>query len=958
MRAMLLMLLIGGSASLVGSPLRFDRGHTARAVRMVSTSPVAAPKAATTKMHDWEVHKFGGASLATAALYEQCSDLLIAESRRDPDKATPTMAVVSAKGGVTDRLIAVVNAALHDGIDEASRLLHIITSEQIEVIRTISSSEVSSQIAETIHADEQDIINVVRAVALLRQIPSQTMDLVTGYGEVWSARTMHAYLLSEGVPTACLDAREVLIVEQNEGGGLGEKGSANVAGTDPIWTLTSEKVAEWFGEPGRENLSADGGVAPVVVVTGFVAATEEGVPTTLKRSGSDYSATIFARLMGASRITMWKNVNGVYIADPRRVPEAFSIETLKYDEAIELAHFGAQVLHPSAMMPCIEGQIPIYVRNVFNPSHPGTVIQGRAVTVSEAMAKVEACGIFDEEACADVSGPPIRGVTSVDNVAILHVEGTGTSSVPDLATRFFATLAKTGVAIVMATQASSDASLCVAVEEGVVEGALRSLEAEFERELSKGLLATITVERGRSVVAVVGEGIAFRPSAAAFFTKAMATAGVSIRAIAQGSSERQISICVDREVCTKALRAAHAALALSRTSLSVAVIGASGQVGRVFLEQLLETQRLRTEPEMAGKRKVIDELRLDFKVTALARSGAMRLSYDGIDVSAPEGELYDRADELVYESDLERLTDFLEEDYNGNKVVIDCSASQAVADYYERWLRQGVHVVAANKRMGSWPLDVYDECKVITSEGRAQLLYEVTAPGSGLPVLTTLQTMMQSGDRVHSVSGLFSGSISYILAKLRDGMPFSKALREAVDQGLCEPDPRDDLNGIDVTRQLVVLARELGLKLELGDVECETLLPQALAEWTPDTSDGAPTLAAQLCDAIEPFDTEMAERVRAMREEGTLPVQLATVDVRTGKAAVQAFAARPESCRLVRGLPNEVIIEIESRRYSASPMVLQGPGAGLQITAAGLFSDLLQLSRSLVEWDIPLIKSS
>jgi len=925
---------------------------------MVSTSTVVAPAAPAKKMHDWEVHKFGGASLATAALYVQCSDLLISESKRDPDKATPTMAVVSAKGGVTDRLIAVVNAALHDGIDEASRLLQVVTSEQIEVIQAISTPEVASQVAATIRADEEDIINVVRAVSLLRQIPPQTMDLVTGYGEVWSARTMHAYLQSEGVPTACLDARKVLIVEQNEGGGLGEKGSANVAGTDPIWGLTSERVAEWFQQPGRKELTTGDSAAPVVVVTGFVAATEEGVPTTLKRSGSDYSATIFARLMGASRITMWKNVNGVYTADPRRVPEAFSIETLKYDEAIELAHFGAQVLHPSAMMPCIEGQIPIYVRNVFNPSHPGTVIEGRAMTVSEAMAKVEACEVFDEAACADVGGPPIRGVTSVDNVAILHVEGTGSSTVPDLAARFFATLARTGVQVVMATQASSDASLCVAVEEGVVEGALRALEAEFERELLKGSLATISVECGRSVVAIVGEGIAFRPSAAAFFTKAMATAGVNIRAIAQGSSERQISICVDREDCTKALRAAHASLALSRTQLSVAIVGATGQVGRVFLEQLVEAQRLRTEPEVAGKRKVIDELRLDFKVTALARSGHMRLTYDGIDVSAGEAALFDESDELVGRSDLDDLTSFLEDDYNGNRVLIDCSASQEVADYYQRWLRLGIHVVAANKRMGSWPMETYDECKQLTSSGRAQMLYEPTAPGSGLPVLTTLQTMMQSGDRVYSVSGLFSGSISYIHAKLREGMPFSKALREAVDKGLCEPDPRDDLNGIDVTRQLVVLARELGLQLELADVDCETLLPAELTDWIPDSSEGAPTLAAQLCDAIEPFDAQMAERVSAMREEGHLPVQLATVDVRTGQASVQAFAARPESDRLVRGLPNEVIVEIESRRYSASPMVLQGPGAGLQITAAGLFSDLLQLSRSLVEWDIPLIESS
>jgi len=920
------------------------------------------PKAA---VKEWEVHKFGGASLANAELYKQCSDLLIAESMRTQEEGscTPTMAIVSAKGGVTDLLIGVVEASLND-MAAAAEQLRSATTAQVDVVRELAGDEIADDVEKSIRADEEDILNVVKAVSLLRTIPAATMELVTGYGEVWSAMTMHAYLKSTGHPTAWLDARDVLVVDSS-GGGLGEKGSsASTTGTDPLWEKTAELVTEWFAKPEHAAITTTDctTAAPIVVVTGFVAATLEGTPTTLKRSGSDYSATIFARLMGASRITMWKNVNGVYTADPRRVPEAFPIETLKYDEAIELAFFGAQVLHPSAMAPCIEESIPIYVRNIFNVSHPGTVITGRACSLDES-----ARAWSDEAASARAEGrnaecqvtlredeSPIKGITSIDNVAIINIEGTGASAVPDLASRLFSTLSSVGVSPVMVTQASADSSICVVVEEGIVDTAAAALADAFERELAKGDLGGIQVEYEHSVVAIVGEGMAFRPGTGATFTGSMANAGVNIRSIAQGSSERQISIVVERDDCTKAVRAAHAALALSKTQLSVAVIGASGAVGSEFLHQLVES-RLRDEEitaETAGKRKVLGDLQVELKVTALARSGKMRLSYNGLDLGKGEA-LFDEADADVAPTDLEALTRFLNEDFNGNRVVVDCTASQDVADYYARWMRLGINVVTANKLTGSGDGGVYDECRRL-SEARAQWFYETTGPGSGLPVLTTLKDMTQSGDRVYAVQGIFSGTVSYILNELRDGKKtFSAAVRDAVKMGLCEPDPRTDLNGEDVARKVLVVARELGLELEMADVECDTLMPAALATWQPDTSDGAPPLASQLCDALEPYDAEVAQRVAAMMAEGSVPVQLAKVDVREGTASVKAFVPYAKDERMARCAGNEVIVEIASRRYSTAPMVLTGPGSGIEITSSGLFADVLRLSRTLTDWNIP-----
>lgn len=928
-------------------PIMYDRYAAQEEQGLKPYAKDALPETAKKAGAQWEVHKFGGASLATAELYKQCSELLVSESQRGLEKygsAVPTMAIVSAKGGVTDRLIKVVEASLTD-MDTSAELLRAITDEQVAVVKELAGAEIASEVEARMRSDETDILNVVRAVGLLRAIPPSTMELVTGYGEVWSAMTMHAYLRGAGYTTAWLDARDVLIVEQ-VGFGLGDKGSSNVVGVDPLWDISAERVLGWFNDrPELLNIDTTK-AAPIVVVTGFVASTMEGSPTTLKRSGSDYSATIFAKIMGGSAITMWKNVNGVYTADPRRVPEAFPIESLKYDEAIELAYFGAQVLHPSAMAPCIEGRIPIYVRNVFNPSHPGTSIEGRAISMKDSSES------WQEDRRLKPGESPIKGITSVDNVAILNIEGTGTSAVPDLSSRIFETLRIADVQPVMVTQASADASMCVAIEEALAGKAIAALEQAFQFELSRGDVAGINVEYDHSIVAIVGEGMAFRPGTGATFTKAMANAGVNIRTIAQGSSERQISICVERKDCTKALRAAHSALALSNTELIVAVIGATGLVGSALLEQLAESERTSAPGiDTQGKRKVMDDLNIEFQVAALLKGDKMRLSYNGFDVRGGARLTGPDAADDVKEADLDELTVFLDECYNGNRVIIDCTSSEDVAGRYSKWLGKGIHIVSANKKAGSGDLAYYHECVDKTRGGAsAQWYYETTGPGSGLPVLTTLKDMAQSGDRVYEVSGVFSGSLSYMLNKMHQGEPLSAALSAAIAKGLCEPNPRDDLTGTDVRRKVVVLARELGLEMGFDSVEVDSLMPEALKSWQPDTG-SSKSVAEQLVEALKPHDDEMREYLAAKIAKsgaGSVPVQISRVNVEAGSARVTLEGAS-DADRVSRLKPNENIIEISSRRYSASPMVLQGPGAGAEITASGLFADLLHLSRTLVE---------
>ena len=333
----------------------------------------------------------------------------------------------------------------------------------------------------------------------------------------------------------------------------------------------------------------------------------------------------------------------------------------------------------------------------------------------------------------------------------------------------------------------------------------------------------------------------------------------------------------------------------------------------------------------------------------------MRLSYDGIQLEEQvSNDCVIMGKEGVEPTDLEELTRFLNEDYNGNRVVIDCTGSQDVADYYARWLGLGIHVVTANKKAGSGAPDHYKECRRL-AQSRARWSHKSTGPGSGLPVLSVLKDMTQSGDIVKSVAGIFSGTNSYILNAMREGKTMSAALESAIADGLAEPDPRDDLNGYDVRRKVVVLARELGLEINLDDVQWEdTLLPAALADWTPDTAAGSPKLGLQLVEALKPYDDEISARVTALMADGKTPVQLCAVDVEAGTATIALEQVDSDS-RLARCSANENIVEIYSRRYCDSPMVLQGPGAGAGITASGLFADLLHLSRTLVEWTIPII---
>jgi aspartokinase/homoserine dehydrogenase 1 len=813
------------------------------------------------------VHKFGGTSLASAERFRAVADIVLA--RPEPRHAV----VVSAMAGVTDALVRAVERA--GARDPAyAREVEALRERHHHTAAELLPPDAAAEAREAVDRELADAGDVLRAAWILRHSPRGAADLVAGLGEVWSARLLAAHLATRGAGGAWLDAREVLVAEPGEG-------SARVD-----WPASRARLAAWA--------EARGGLPATLVVTGFVASTAAGVPATLGRNGSDFSASIFGALLGADEIHIWTDVDGVMSADPRLVPEAVVLDRLSYREAVELAHFGARVVHPATMGPAVERGIPLYIRNTFRPGAPGTRI--------------------------DADGAPVRavkGLSTVEGVALLNLEGTGMRDVPGIAHRLFGALREAGVEALMVSQGSSQHSICLAVPAASAAAARGALDAAFFAERHQGQVRPVEVDPGCCLLAVVGDGMAGHPGVAARFFSALGKAGINIRAIAQGSSERNISVVVDGVEAERALRAAHAGLYLSSQTLSIGVVG-SGTVGAALLDQL------------AGRAAAIRrERRVDLRVRAVANRTRMALDDRRLPLEEWRGEL-GRGDAL----DLDAFAAHVQTDHLPHAVIVDCTADEGIARRYGEWLRRGIHVVTPNKRANTLELGYYQELRALGGGAGAHYLYETTV-GAGLPIIQTLRDLVDTGDEVRRIEGVLSGTLSYLFNSFDGERPFSALVAEARREGFTEPDPRDDLTGADVARKVVILAREMGVPLEMADVELEGLVPEALREGSVDDV---------LC-RLRGHDEAFAGRLREAHARGERLRFVGVVD-REGRASVRlrSYPATHAFARLDR---TDNVVQFQTRRYTPNPLIVQGPGAGPEVTAAGVFADLLRLASYL-----------
>jgi aspartokinase/homoserine dehydrogenase 1 len=897
---------------------------TEKVSETTSKGAIGNPQGST---NDWEVHKFGGASLATAELYRTVGDLLIKEAKGRGDGAVPTMAVVSARGGMTDLLVKVVDSALSD-FDQATRDLEQAVESQITLLKELAAPEITDPIEVKIRSDAKDILSVVQSLRMIQTVPSVTMEVVTGFGEIWSAQTLNAYLMTKGVPCEWIDARDILVVK-SDSAGLGEKGEASTGGVVPLWAETATRMSNWWNSVGREKgfWELDYSVqSPIVVVTGFVARTAKGVPTTLKRSGSDYSATILAKLTSAGRVTMWKNTDGVYTADPRRVPEAFPIASLKYDEAMELAYFGAQVLHPSAMVPCIDDNIPVYVRNIFNPDFEGTVIQGRSPRLKDSYGSSEIQNWRSRR-----GEVPIKGITSVDKISLVTMDGASLIGGANVAERFMGAMADADINVLIITQASSESSICVAVPESQGEDALAALETSFELELARSTINSVSLNSGMSIVAIVGEGMGLKSGVSATFMSSLARAKVNIRLIAQGSSERQIAVVVDNIVCTRALRAAHMAFTLSETTASITLLGGTGEVGSAFVNQL-----------ECGKERLSKDLGVEMRVGIAVNSQKMAIGEDarGLDLDTLTERL---TDVDAQDLDLDLMTELMEADVNPHRVLIDCTNSAAVSGYYERWIAAGINIISPNRMVAAGPIDCYRRVCQAERDHQTQWQFE-SSVGAALPILTTLRDLQETGDQVNVIRGCVSGTMAYALSSFSEEVPFSEAVRQAIESQYTEKDVRQDLSGLDMTRKVVILARQLGLDVEVADVEVESLIPEDIMNKDYSGVDACDLNSAILED-LKSSDASMLERLKAAEAKDCVLRYRFIIDAESGKCKC-FLAETSRTDALYRLKMNENLVAFETTRYNTSPLIVKGPASGPDLTAAGIFADLLRLTRA------------
>lgn len=799
-------------------------------------------------------HKFGGSSVANAERIARVVDLLCARDEQQ-------VVVISAMQGVTDALINLVKLAAENDSSwlKAHEALHLKHRETAKALL----GESAGPMEQMLDRELASLREVLNAQSRMGGLSKDLLDLVSGLGEVWSSQLVDAAFKARGQPSEWLDAREALLVD------VGDLGA----------------MVRW-GESQKKLSLRLPSFGPRTVVTGFVARTAAGRITTLGRNGSDYSGAIFARLFGAKELHLWSDVDGVLSADPRLVPEAVLVERLSYSEACELAYFGAKVIHPQTMAPAFERGIPIIARSTFKPEHPGTRISNESDTTR-----------------------PVKGVTTFTGLATLNIEGAGMIGVPGTAERAFEALKLAGVSVVMISQGSSEHSICCVIRESDVDQAQRAVRGAFTRELDARLLNDVTVHRGLAALAVVGDGMAGLPGVAARMFQALGRAGVNIRVIAQGSSERNISVVIDSAQATRALRAVHAAFYLSAQTLSVGLVG-PGQVGKAFLRQLASVRE-----------RLLSQSNLDLRVRAVAGSKQMALGDPMLALPEPH---------LTEALDYQRFTDHVGADHLPHAVIIDCSASNDVADRYAGWLERGIHVLTPNKQAGSGP---YARYQAIKSKG-ARFRYEPTV-GAGLPVISTLRDLIDTGDEVLAVEGIFSGTLAYLFNRFDGSQPFSQLVQQAKDLGYTEPDPRDDLSGLDVARKLVILARENGWPTSLEQVELESLVPAELSK----------VPLPEFLSRLSELDAGMSSRLEAAKRDGKVLRYVARLD-RTGAAKVGLVALEKDHAFAHLRLTDNVV-QFTTRRYRDNPLVVQGPGAGPEVTAAGVFADLLRVAAAL-----------
>lgn len=805
-----------------------------------------------------KVIKFGGTSVGSAENIRRVKEIVLQQNES-------AIVVVSALGGVTDKILnAARMASIGTGYFHAE--LTEVKNRHYRIIEELFEGN-GNDVYDRVDKFLKEMEKILTGVTLVGELTPKTIDRIVGLGE-----RMSSHIIARYIPGAVW------------------KNSADYIRTDSNFG----KATVNFKVTNRLVKSEYSGFKGIAVTPGFIAGNDSGEYTTLGRGGSDYTAAIVAAALNASSLEIWTDVDGFMTADPRVISKAYTIPLLSYAEAMELSHFGAKVVYPPTILPVYQKSIPLLIRNTLNPEGSGTLISNKSENGKER---------------------PIKGISSISGIALITVQGIGMVGVTGISMRLFTALAKEEINVILISQASSENSISVAIEEQSAEKAESAIRNEFEKEISKDQINRIEIETKLSIVAIVGENMKHTTGIAGKLFMTLGKNGVNVVAIAQGASELNISWVVKNTDLRKTLNVVHESFFLSENiELNVFLIGI-GTVGGHLLSQLQKQQE-----------KLLKEKHLKIKLAGVANTKKMAFSRDGIDIS----QFRERLENSNLDSDLEGFVREMAELNMYNSVFADCTASEKVAGLYERVLNSNISVVAANKIAASSEYNNYLKLKDTAKRKGVKFLFE-TNVGAGLPIINTLNDLVNSGDRIVKIEAVLSGTLNFIFNTLSSKIKLSETIRLAKEQGYSEPDPRVDLSGVDVVRKILILARESGYKLEMGDVKVNKFIPEPYFEGSIE----------DFFNRIHEVDHDFEQRRQQLEASGKKWRFVARLEEGRAEAELMEVGIGHPFYDL-EGSNNVVMYTTE--RYQEFPMLIKGYGAGASVTAAGVFADLIKVS--------------
>ncbi len=809
-----------------------------------------------------QVLKFGGSSVANAANISKC--MAIIRKAVGMDK---TIVVVSALGGITDSLLHCATAAAA-GDEGYTETLKSIEQRHLDAVRELIPVTSQSANLTMVKKTCNELEDIFKGIYLLRELSARTKDHVVSFGELLSSRILSASLAAMDVPNSWKDSRELIVTDAQFG-----HAQVDFAGTQ-------KKMSAYFQTA----------TASLFIVPGFIAAGPMGITTTLGRGGSDYTAAIFGNTLQCSRIEIWTDVSGMMTADPRLVSNARVIPDISYQEAMELSHFGAKVIYPPTLQPVMNKNIPVWIKNTFAPDDPGTLI----------------------EKISSSAGNSIRGISSIHRIALLSLEGSGMIGIPGFSKRLFEALSRQQINVILITQASSEHSICVGVDSSQAALAKISIDDAFSVEIQAGTVLPLFVEEELAIIALVGDNMKSHPGISGKLFGVLGRNGINVRAIAQGSSERNISAVISTKDVKKAVNVLHEEFFEATYKQLNLFITGTGNVGRRLLYQLAQQKRFLQE-----------QLRLQVRVIGVANSRRMLIQEEGIDL--------DNWQEELENGDAMQLRDFIKLIHAKNlrnSVFVDITANREVALAYDQLLQKSVSVVACNKIACSSPFSYYRKLKDLSKEFNAAFYFE-TNVGAGLPVIGTLNDLLRSGDKIRKIEAVLSGTLNFVFNHYDGKTKFATVVKQAQDEGYTEPDPRLDLGGTDVMRKIMILAREAGNAIEMEDISNRVFLPASCMEGSVE----------DFYTAMEKEEVHFRKLFDAAAAEGKKLKFVASYE--NGKAAVGLQHVGP-SHDFYHLYGKDNIVLFYTDRYPEQPLVIKGAGAGAEVTASGVFADIIR----------------